>query len=243
MFSPITAFISQLEQYAEGDVITGLPRDMLIDFCRSLPPAPKSPGPSRKRGKETPEEIEEAPDGWTGPYLKTMLYGKPCRGEDGKHIRFKYFEDAIEAAESHPTCKGITRFARGYELRDSTDVRTGKYAQFATWTKTSEAPPALLANYTQYLPSEHPDYTEPETESEPEPESPVAEPVAEPVEEPEPEEESDDEDDGPLDVEEIDLNGVTYYFCEADGRLFDTLTQEHVGNYDPANDTDTLHLF
>lgn len=241
MASQITAFISQIEQYAEGDVFNGLPVETLTHFFRSLPPAPKSPKGNRKRGKETPEEIEEAPDGWTGPYLKTMLYGKPCRGEDGKHIRFKYFDDAIEAAESHPTCKGITRFARGYELRDSTDVRTGKYAQFATWTKISEAPPALLANYTQYLPTEHPDYTEPETESEPESPEPEPEPVEEP--EPEPEPESDDDDDEPLDVEEISVNGTDYYYCKADGRLFDIETQEHVGNYDAANDTPTLHLF
>ena len=57
------------------------------------------------------------------------------------------------------------------------------------------------------------------------------------------EEESDDEDEDPLDVEEISINGNDYYFCEADGRLFDIDTQAHVGNYDPANDTPTLHLF
>ena len=62
------------------------------------------------------------------------------------------------------------------------------------------------------------------------------EPIPEPEPEPEFEAETDDDDDEEAsDVKEIEIDGVKYYHCEEDNRVFDADTQEQVGFYKDGN--------
>ena len=92
---------------------------------------------------QNPEEFAAAPEGWNGPFADTWLDQGPFLDpETGKKIRVKTFEEAIEAANKFVGCNGITKYARGFELRNTGKVRTtAKYAGKASWVKTTHEPP------------------------------------------------------------------------------------------------------
>ena len=76
--------------------------------------APKAPaGP-----KYDASEFPSAPENWHGPYLDTFLR-KHVKGADGKNLKFKTFDEAVEMVNSldDSVCAGITKTARFYELR------------------------------------------------------------------------------------------------------------------------------
>ena len=76
--------------------------------------APKAPaGP-----KYDASEFPSAPENWHGPYLDSYLRTH-VKGEDGKKLKFKTFDEAVEMANSldAAVCAGITKTARYYELR------------------------------------------------------------------------------------------------------------------------------
>ena len=82
------------------------------------------------------EEFATAPDGWSGPYPDTWLdQGEFKNPETGKKMRFKTFEEAVEAANKFDDCNGITQYPRGFELRKTCKIRTGKYSGKASWIK------------------------------------------------------------------------------------------------------------
>ena len=86
-----------------------------------VPHSPKSPpAPAQASVQEehvaAPEELEAAPEGWTGPFVGTYLKKGP--EGFGAAKRFSSFEEAIEKAnELGDKCKGITLTKTGYSLR------------------------------------------------------------------------------------------------------------------------------
>lgn len=87
---------------------------------------------------ETEPECPAAPDGWYGPFLDTYMGPNVQKPEGGSMPMFKTFEEAVEAANKIEGCGGIVK-SKGngkYSLRVGPDLRTGKYAGVATWTKT-----------------------------------------------------------------------------------------------------------
>jgi hypothetical protein len=74
---------------------------------------PHSPAPSTPAVQE---DLEEAPEGWVGPFVGKYLKKGPEGFGAGK--RFSSFEEAVEQAnELGDKCKGITLTKTGYSLR------------------------------------------------------------------------------------------------------------------------------
>ena len=95
--------------------------------------------------KEPEEECPAAPEGWYGPFAETYLTNNVKKPEGGSMPMFKTFEEAVEAANKIEGCGGIVK-SKGsgkYSLRVGSDLRTGKYAGIASWTKTP--PPQCAA--------------------------------------------------------------------------------------------------
>ena len=181
------------------------------------------------------EEYPEAPEGWSGPYQLKYLWKHA--GPDGKAMRFKDFEEAINVAATIDDCKGITKTSRWYELRRGPDLMSvpqGKEKSgLASWMKGTPSEPVVMT------PTIKEEKVEEEEEVEVEEEEEKIEPVkkaktkksvmkkvkvAEPEPEPEPESESEDE----TEVDEVVIGGEKYYKDE-DGTLYDPKTNEEVG--------------
>jgi len=86
-------------------------------------------------------DFPEAPDGWSGPFEMKYL-SKYVKGDDGKNVPvFKNFDDAVEFANtlSKEVCGGITKTARGYQLRVGSTLITNspKHARtgLGSWVK------------------------------------------------------------------------------------------------------------
>ena len=87
-------------------------------------------------------DLAVVPEGWSGPYYNSWCYGEFKNPETGKKMRFKTFEEAIEAANKFDGCNGITQYPRGFQLRKTANVRTtAKYAGKASWVKTTHEEP------------------------------------------------------------------------------------------------------
>ena len=69
------------------------------------------------------DEMPEAPEGWSGPFI--MKYLSKVSKEGGKSVKaFKSFEDAVERAnELGESCGGITKTSRGYSLRIGPELK------------------------------------------------------------------------------------------------------------------------
>ena len=87
------------------------------------------------------DEFPSAPEGWSGPFEWRYLFGY-VKGPDGKTMRFKSFEEAVDAANSMEDCVGITKEYNYYTLRLGTDLikqerRDPKKTQkgLASWIK------------------------------------------------------------------------------------------------------------
>lgn len=87
------------------------------------------------------DHFPEASDGWSGPFQMKYLT-KIVKDDDGKNIPiFKNFEDAVAKANELPVerCGGITKTARGYQLRVGHDLITNppEHARtgLASWIK------------------------------------------------------------------------------------------------------------
>ena len=75
--------------------------------------------PSKPKVEYDVNDFPEAPEGWSGPYQMKYL-SKIVRDKDGKIVPiFKVFAEAVEFANQLPkdACGGITKTARGYQLR------------------------------------------------------------------------------------------------------------------------------
>ena len=87
------------------------------------------------------DHFPEASEGWSGPFQMKYL-SKIVKDDDGKNIPiFKNFEDAVAKANELPVerCGGITKTARGYQLRVGHDLITNppEHARtgLASWIK------------------------------------------------------------------------------------------------------------
>ena len=195
----------------------------------------------------TVDEYPKAPEGWSGPFQMKYL-SKNAKNTDGKSLSFKSFDEAVAAAANIESCGGITKTARGYSLRIGPDLISTPEAKssggLASWIKGS--PESFVAMTDTTVKTEVVKKTKsktkatpevedtPEVEANPEDEEESIQPVKAKstpkkktlkAKEPEPEEESEDEE---LDVEEIVIDGETY-FKDEDGHIYDPDTQEVVG--------------
>ena len=183
------------------------------------------------------EEYPEAPEGWSGPYQLKYLWKHA--GPDGKAMRFKDFEEAIKVAATIDDCKGITKTSRWYELRRGPDLMSvpqGKEnSGLASWMKGSPSEPVVMTPTIKEV--EEQEELPVEEEEEEEKIEPVKKAktkksvmkkvkVVEPEPEPEPEPESESDDEA--EVDEVVIDGETYYKDE-NGTLYDPKTSEEVG--------------
>ena len=140
--------------------------------------APKAPaGP-----KYDASEFPSAPENWNGPYLDTFLR-KHVKGADGKNLKFKTFDEAVEMVNSldESVCAGITKTARFYELRIGPNIipePTRKTTALASWTRgipifEGEAIEVNVDRFAESSTDEQPVVSESsEAESAPAPEKP-----------------------------------------------------------------------
>ena len=92
------------------------------------------------------EEYPKAPEGWSGPFQMKYL-SKNAKNAEGKILKFKNFDEAVEAANKLETCGGITKTSRGYDLRIGPDLISNPESKassgLASWIKGQ--PEALVA--------------------------------------------------------------------------------------------------
>ena len=166
--------------------------------------------PQKKEKKAAPKKCPPVdsypapPEGWTGPFKEKYLW-KIVKTADGKNS-FYSFDEAIIAANSVSNCGGITKTSRGYSLRLGPDLITAN-------------PQKLSSALASWIKGEF--------------ETPIAEPTPEPVPEPVPESDSDsDSDSDDVDVDQIEIDGVEYYWDESTTILY-TVGEENeiVGKY------------
>jgi hypothetical protein len=156
--------------------------------------------------------LDEAPIGWNGPHSE-MTIDKTIKDVDGKTIKiFKSFTDAIEKAESLGVqCYGITQTKRGFSVRTGNIKKCDK--SIASWTKTNfENPIKSKRGRPQKLSSN---------------ESFEASTV---VKEEDSDNESDDSDNEMV-VQEITIDGKSYYLNEKTTDVYDPDTSDCVGKY------------
>lgn len=104
--------------------------------------------PSTPKIQYDVNDFPEAPEGWSGPFQMKYL-SKIVRGDDDKIVPiFKVFAEAVEFANQLPkdACGGITKTARGYQLRVGSELVTNppEHARtgLASWVKGEPAVPA-----------------------------------------------------------------------------------------------------
>lgn len=92
------------------------------------------------------EEYPTAPEGWSGPFQMKYL-SKNAKNAEGKTLKFKNFDEAVEAANKLETCGGITKTSRGYDLRIGPDLISNPESKassgLASWIKGQ--PESLVA--------------------------------------------------------------------------------------------------
>ena len=140
--------------------------------------APKAPaGP-----KYDASEFPSAPENWHGPYLDTFLR-KHVKGADGKNLKFKTFDEAVEMVNSldDSVCAGITKTARFYELRIGPNIipqSSRNTTGLGTWVRgipifEGEAIEVNVDRFAESSTDEQPNVSESsEVESAPAPEKP-----------------------------------------------------------------------
>ena len=178
------------------------------------------------------EDYPEAPEGWSGPYQLKYLWKHA--GPDGKAMRYKDFDEAWKIAETLDDCKGITKTSKWYELRRGPDLMSaapGKGSSaLASWMKGAPSEAVVMVPTT-------PVEQVVSTESLDDPVVPIIKPTKKKsvpkkvkivVPEPEPEPLEDEETDDECEVDEVVIDGETYY-KDSDGKLFDPETSEEVG--------------
>ena len=180
------------------------------------------------------DNYPEAPEGWSGPYQLKYLWKHA--GPDGKAMRFKDFDEAIKAAATTEHCKGITKTSKWYELRRGPDLMSAtvgkESSSLASWVKGEPSEPVIMTPTKTAEPNvvsedmvEPVEKIEPVKKSEKQKKS-VLKKVK--IVEPEPEPES--EDDEECEVDEVVIDGETYY-KDVNDTLYNPDTNEEVGKY------------
>jgi len=160
-------------------------------------------------------ENQDIPEDWEGPHYNMMI-DKTIKDDDGKTIKlFKSFNDAISKAnELGLQCYGITETKTGYSVRIGILKECEK--SVASWTKKDFVKPIKekkqsKSNVTketkQKMNQIFGDSSDSESENE----------------------ESDDDD--VMDVDEINVDGKTYYHDENTNNVYDPDSEECIGKY------------
>ena len=203
------------------------------------------------------EEYPKAPEGWSGPFQMKYL-SKNAKNAEGKTLKFKNFDEAVEAANKLENCGGITKTSRGYDLRIGPDLISNPESKassgLASWIKGQ---PATLVAMTETsvetkvekktkvkattkssdVFGEDSDSEDEEVEKAEEAEEAEEKPKSAPkkkafkTKEPEPEpelEEASESEDEELDVTEVVINGKTYFKTEK-GTIYDPDSSDVVG--------------
>ena len=194
--------------------------------------------PSKKKSKYDAEEIPEAVEGFSRPYIQSYLAGYYL--EDGVKLQYKDFAEACKKCLESEGCGGITKTSRGYSLRKVGQLKENPARDFksglASWVKTDPSFEedqvcdcgSLVGHFRRDCFTEE----KPSKKKEVKPE--VVKPSKKKVVKEEPEfledtEESEVEEDD-VDVEEISINGKPYYYEEATNKIYDPSTSEVVGS-------------
>ena len=156
------------------------------------------------------EDIQiKTPEGWEGPHIN-MCIDKTIKGVDGKTIRiFNTFEEAVKKAdELDNKCYGITQTKRGFSVRQYCRVLKEKDGSIASWTKKEFVNPIkhnkeLDMSVKSKKTNELTGINVDDT----------------------------DDSDCEMEVNELEIEGTTYYLNESTGELYDPETSECVGKY------------
>ncbi len=207
------------------------------------------------------DHFPEASDGWSGPFQMKYL-SKIVKDDDGKNIPiFKNFEDAVAKANELPVerCGGITKTARGYQLRVGHDLITNppEHARtgLASWIKGEPSLPeagiSTEMDASKLVKSKKKKVSFEKEDSDNDAETPkkrgrgrpkgsknkAKESSPEPVNLPEP---SEDAEEG-VSVDEITLDigegEKSYYINSETKEIYDPETSEKIGEL---NDEDTF---
>jgi hypothetical protein len=157
-----------------------------------------------------PENLQDAPDGWGGAHSGFAI-DKSVKDDNGKTIKiFKSFTDAIEKAESLGVqCYGITQTKRGFSVKTGILKKCDK--SIASWTKLDfEAPIKSKRGRPQKSSSEEAINT---------------------IKEISKEVEVDEDSDNEMLVQEITIEGKSYYLNEKTNEVYDPESQECLGKY------------
>jgi hypothetical protein len=190
----------------------------------------------------TVDDYPTAPEGWSGPFQMKYL-SKNAKNAEGKTLSFKSFDEAVEAAAKLDACGGITKTARGYSLRVGPDListpEKHTSSGLASWIIGN--PESFVAMTETTVKTEVVKKSKPKADPEMEDEleveeiKAVAKPKSAPkkkktfkAKEPEPEPEDEESEDEELDVDEVVIDGETY-FQDENGKIYDPDTQELVG--------------
>jgi hypothetical protein len=154
------------------------------------------------------ELLQDAPEGWEGAH-RGFTINKTVKDEHNRTIKiFKSFTEAIEKAESLGLqCYGITQTKRGYSVRTGILKKCEK--SIASWTKMDyESPIKSKRGSSQKSLSEESINTVKETAKE-----------------------DDDDSDNEMLVQEITVDGKSYYLNEKTNEVYDPESQECLGKY------------
>jgi hypothetical protein len=158
----------------------------------------------KKESYSPPKTKFEAPDGWTGPH-NGMRIMKTLKDSDGKTRKFvKGFDEAIELANTLGLeCYGITQTNRGFQVRIGSMETCEK--SIASWTKDGfESPIKSKRGRSKAV------VNEPEDTGD----------------------DDDDNSDGELEVDELEIDGTTYYYDDNTNNLYDLETSTLIGKYE-----------
>lgn len=154
------------------------------------------------------ELLQDAREGWEGPHSGFTI-DKTVKDEHNKTIKmFKSFTDAIEKAESLGLqCYGITQTKRGYSVRIGSLKKCEK--SIASWTKM--------------------DFESPIKSKRGRPQKAFNEEVKE--ESNSSKEDDDSDSDNEMLVQEITIEGKSYYLNEKTNEVYDPESQDCLGKY------------
>ena len=143
------------------------------------------------------------PDDWSGPHMNLSIKNT-IKDSDGKTIKlFETFGEALEQANELDTqCFGITQTKRGFSVRIGKMDKCSK--SIASWTKNDFVNPVKSGR------------GRPKTKVEDSDDEDIIE--------------SPDVEDG-LEVEELIVDGTTYFYDDKTNDVYDPETSELVGKY------------
>lgn len=176
--------------------------------------------------------IDDAPEGWSGPYDNEFLWGYAAKKKFGIG-KFKTFDEAVKAAKAiideGNECAGITRDKTGYTLRQ-TDTRCpskpGEHNVSWIFNNGDSVEVSKVSNTKKKLITKKSSVNQKKK---------VKFQLKKKVEpEPEPEDDSSDEEEEENEISVVPqiINGVEYLYDESSNDIYDKSTNELIGKYE-----------